>query len=47
MLFGALSDRFHWTPDEIAELTYPQIIGYQRYIEQFPVPYTLPVALKE
>lgn len=38
-LFGALSDRFGWLPAQIAELTYPQLQAYTRYMGSHPARY--------
>lgn len=45
-MFCSIADRFHWTFDQIGELTYPQIAAINRYIVRYPAPYTVPVSLK-
>lgn len=46
-VFARLSERFGWTPEQIGELTLPQVNAYMRYLQEMPWPYTVSVVPKE
>lgn len=45
-MFGTLSSRFSWRPNDIAKLTMPQLRAYMDYLSKNPVAQVTMVDIK-